>query len=117
MANTFAPTADRVAVIANSVGHAKIVVTVTSASYSSGFSVDFFEPFNDLGVNAKDVIEITGYTVTGYLCVFSKGTLSATSSPWTCRLWNGVTEFSGTLSDTVHANILFHPGAKVYAMR
>jgi hypothetical protein len=112
MANVFAPTAGRVAAIANSVGHAKIVVTVTSVSYSSGFEVDFFTPFNDLGVNAKDVIEITGYTVDGYLANFSKGTLSATASPWTCRLWNGVTEGTGTMSVTLHVNVFFHPGAK-----
>jgi hypothetical protein len=117
MANTFAPKFGRAAGAASRLGHAKIVITSTETyATPTGITVDFFLPFNDIGVNAYDVVEITGYTVTGYLAVFTKGTLSSTSSPWTVRLWTPSTSpaeiADGAIAQTIHANIFFYPGAK-----
>ena len=116
MADTFKLIPGRVAGPACKLGHAKIVVTVAASTYATatgGLPVDFFLPFTDLGINPADVQEITGYTVLGYRADFAKGTLTASSYPWTARLWNGVAEHGeGACTQTLHANIWFYPGSK-----
>lgn len=112
MANTFAPTAGRVTPIARNVGHAKLIYT-TSDSYSSGITVDFFAPFSDLGINASDVMEITGYTELGYFARFTKGTLTSSAYPWVATLWSGTTQHAAAaVVGNLHINVIFYPGAK-----
>ena len=112
MADTFAPAVGRVAVIANSVGHAKFVCTFGD-SYTAGMSIDFFKALTDAGINPYDVQEITGYTELGYLAVFAKGTLTSSTAPWLLSLWNGTSAHAAaSIVGNVHVNVIFYPGSK-----
>jgi hypothetical protein len=116
MANTFTQVPGRVAGIGCKLGHCKIKITVAATTYtqsSGGLPVDFYQPFVDLGINRDDVQEIEGYTELGYLAVFTKGTFTDTTTPYTARLWSGITQHSnGACTQTLHCNIWFYPGSK-----
>lgn len=116
MADVFTQKPGRIGGIARKLGHGKIKIAVGAVTYATatgGLPVDFFLSFLDMGINPADVQEITGYTELGYRADFTKGTLTASSYPWTARLWNGNAEHGeGACTQTLHANIWFYPGSK-----
>jgi hypothetical protein len=119
MADVFTQKPGRVAGVACRLGHAKITFVATAVTYATatgGLPVDFFAPFTEMGINPADVIDITGYSTLGHLAIFTKGTMTSTTYPWTVRLWEENTAPAeigdGAITKTIHCNVFFYPGSK-----
>jgi len=91
-----------------------VAVSDTYASGSGGITIDFTAVLATIPKESRpvhaDLIRAIGRTVTGYMAVFTK---SASGNAFTCKLWNGLTQFvNGAITQTITGELFFAPGGQ-----